>query len=310
MATKHEQPVDTAVKQVNAEGEGKAPEEEILEAPPGKQDSTIWDDLLKDDDVVVEEPPVEPVKAAEEEPKPPVEEPPQPGEKKEELKPKAEEPKAPEAPPAQPAAAAPPKEPEQPKPQKTREQVAEEHRQWREQAESKLSQYMSQRLTPEEVEELRMEPEKVLPKFVARTYLDVYEAMIEDVQSRIPHVVGQMQVQQMQAAAAEQAFYSAWPSLAKPEYRDVVTRTVIAYRQLNPQASFDQVVQEAGTMASVALRLPVAGTPAKAEDPPAEEPQRPAMSPAAPSARGAPPKAKSSNPFVLMAEEFIEDDKG
>lgn len=191
---------------------------------------------------------------------------------------------------------------------KTPEQMQAEREQWRKDAAGKLVQYFGSQLSAEDVEALRLEPEKVLPKLLANTYLDVYDALVENMTVRMPNVITGMQEQQRRAQAAEQAFYSQWPQLQKPEYREVVERTVKAYHQANPGVPLERIIKEAGAMAVVTLQLPLPGMPNGAVPPTAPAAPSAGYTPAAPGAGSQPKPDKPANKFTQLAEELLVDD--
>lgn len=206
--------------------------------------------------------------------------------------------------PVKPAEPAAPKKAEQ-----TQEELAAQRKKWREESEAKLAQLMASRFSPEDIEALRMEPEKVLPALLARTSMDMYDAVVQSMQSQMPQAVAMYEMQRQQARQAEETFFSAWPQLKKPEYGEVVGRTVQLYRQMNPQATLEQTVKEAGAMAMVALRLPLEQQPVQQAAPPVE--QAKPFTPASPGGGvpvTKPVSGKSDNPFTQLAEEMLNDD--
>lgn len=205
---------------------------------------------------------------------------------------------------------APPKQPVE-----SPEELAEKRRKWREDSEKRLAEIMAGQLSQEDVEALRIEPEKVLPKVLAKASMDMYDAVVSSVVQRIPTMFSELEMQRRQAQEAEEAFFKAWPQLRDPKYKEVLDRTVAVYRQVNPQAPLEQAIQEVGVMASVALRLPIAGAEKPVEAAPARqkrvEPQKPAYVPASPGAGGSPvPKSNAqANAFAKLAEDFFSDDE-
>lgn len=102
-----------------------------------------------------------------------------------------------------------------------------------------------------------LEPEKVLPKQFAKLHTQTVEAAVAGIVQQLPAII-QMTMQTLQAKSQlNKSFYSAWPQLAKSEHVATVRNMMQAYRQQNPQASWDQVVREVGAAAMVSLKLPL-----------------------------------------------------
>ena len=156
---------------------------------------------------------------------------------------------------------------------------------------------------PAEDEDVLGGPEaaKVIKKLAAQNYLGVYEAVYNTLMNQLPHVLAQHNAAARGEQQAQEQFYARWPALNKPEFTDTITRSVGAYRHANPQANRQQVIEEAGAMAMMLLRLPV--TPAVAA------PVAPAPAPHVPVAPGAAAggiPARDVNPFEVLAREFEE----
>lgn len=159
---------------------------------------------------------------------------------------------------------------------------------------------------------LLTEPEKVLPRLAAQIHTAVLESAVQAIVAHLPSI---MQAQTERATAntqAEQAFYSQWPGLNKPEYKQTVWQAVAAYKTLNPSAPRDEVIRAAGLQAMLSLRLPLPRELMQFVDPPAAPVQPASFVPASPVApgMGTPPAPSSGNPFETLASEFLMEDRG
>lgn len=205
-----------------------------------------------------------------------------------------------------------------PEPEKTRspEEVAEAVKQARETAHQKLMEHY--KLTEEQEELLMQEPNKVLPDLAARMYLDLFDSLTRGMQTQMPTLING--VMQMRTAQEKQqkAFFRAWPDLAKAEYVPTIDRIKQQYMLANPNTDMDTAIKEIGAQAWVALRLPldklVERTQGKPQIPaPAPKPTNvthmPANAGSVPSSARQPVQAPSNNPFVQLAEEFLDDDE-
>jgi len=167
------------------------------------------------------------------------------------------------APPAKPAQPPPPAQPAQPAavvtppaaPQQyvppaytgpTQEQIA----QHREGIRSSLEQRYLASFTPQDRELLMTDPATVLAKFASQLYLDFYDGTMAvrnaDV-ARLPEVVQTVVANLHQQNEVEEAFFSNFPDLRKPEYQDQLVNAASFYRRTYPQASVEQIIKLTGT---------------------------------------------------------------
>jgi len=152
------------------------------------------------------------------------------------------------------------------------------------------------------------EPEKVLPQFFGRLYMDVFENVLNSIQSALPQMVTQIQQQAELAGRDTQEFYGAWPKLK--EHSETVNRLGQMYRQTFPQATKEQFIQDVGLQAMITLKLPLEGVQPPAQTPPPDEVVT--VPPYTPPRGGpvTPPAQHPDNPWADMAEEYIQDDRG
>lgn len=294
----------------------KVEQEQPQEAPsaPEAKQTDPWDELAKvfesnsDDEGEAPEVSKEPVEAAQpstEEREEPAGAEPEPEEKQPEPDLAASQPEQ-----AQPKAAVepeqetPPAEAEpvqQEAPTQTPEQLAE----MRMAAEEQLTTYFA--LSDEDAEKLIERPQEVLPKLAAKVYLDVYDAVMKGVQTVLPQMVVGLQRQKEVESRAESAFYDKWKGLNTQQGRELVNRLGMMYRQLNPRANLDQFIQDVGLQASIQLRLPIEGytTQSAPSQVPSAIPVQPASTTSHP--RVAP--ASDRNPFSVLADEFLEEER-
>jgi len=106
---------------------------------------------------------------------------------------------------------------------------------------------------------LLTEPEKVLPAMAARLYVDTYDAVFGAVQGLLPQMIAAVTKTAEVQKQSETAFFTKWPALAKPELKEPLMNLARTYRAANPNASFDQTVQQLGAWAHVALGIPLEG---------------------------------------------------
>lgn len=203
---------------------------------------------------------------------------------------------APVAPPAPtlaaaPQPAAPPATPEQGTPPSPGEQTFEQHR----------AQFLPQleqlyQLTPEQVEQIRTNPEQVLPKLAAQLHYEVQLAAHNSIASILPQMI---QLHQQQTAAHteyENRFYGQFPALKSAVAADkakeqTIIQSIRAFKHANPKASEEEVRNGAGLLAMMALKLPLEGLLGGGGTQQVAAPTAPAAAPsAAPPMRQVPPR--------------------
>ncbi len=163
-------------------------------------------------------------------------------------------------------------------------------------------------LSEEDVRQLTVEPEKVLPKLLARVYADAMDNMTSWVHSNLPNMLEGYQANVKAAEAHGNAFFSEWPELNKPELLPAVARILKGYRSANPEAKPEDVVREGGIAALVALKLPIPDRVMTKHNVTTPDATRPAAFPpvAGPGASTPPPKP-SDNVFTVIAQEDLAE---
>lgn len=131
----------------------------------------------------------------------------------------------------------------------------EERQQLRTQAQEELVAQFT--LNEEDAELMLSAPEQVLPKLAANMYLDIFDGVLQAMQTQMPHMIAAANLQQATKASYEQKFFNAWPQLTEATHRGTIQRITASFRDLNPAATEEEVIQEVGAQAWIALRLPV-----------------------------------------------------
>ena len=165
-------------------------------------------------------------------------------------------------------------------------------------------------LTNEELTLIATEPEKVLPTLMARVHINAVQGVLSHVAQQLPAVVGGMIKAQQAQADLESKFYSAWPQLDRTKHDTTVRQLAAAYRQLNPNASFDDCVRVVGAQAAVALgvaTVPPVAAPAVAPAPVRAVPFQPA---AAAARTAATPATQEPGLWERMSAIIAADDAG
>lgn len=293
MAKKHNDTVEKALES----GDNPSPEEsqEIAQEARNIYEALAMDDEESDDLVEIpsgedEEPAAQATEEEVEEPL--VEETPQPSSKK------GEDP--------QPVAPQKPEAPVQPSAEQIKQREEEAAARRLKLAED-LEKNFSGMLTEEDRDALMTEPEKVLPRLMAQASLHTLEQFRQTMGQELPQHLNRLTAEQKAAQELEEKFYSRWPKLRDAD-KGTVERVVKGYVASAAQGvTPEQVIEEAGAMAMVALRIPVEeSVPQKTVQPQKSQP----FTPAAPGGTvqrkvGALP---ARNAFETLAEEFLEED--
>lgn len=117
-------------------------------------------------------------------------------------------------------------------------------------------------ISEEDQADLMHDPQKVLSRLAAQVTLNAYEAAFQAIYSQLPALMGSFNQQIQAGRQAEEAFYSQWPNLRKPEYEATIREIAATYRQMFPRAAREEAMQQIGLIASAKLGvLPTAPPP-------------------------------------------------
>lgn len=179
------------------------------------------------------------------------------------------------------------------------EEMVQVFNDWREKTENLLADH-HYNLSQEQIDEFNAEPQRMIPKLMAKVYLDAVSAAIGQLTTHMPRLVRLVNEQDRANNEKEDMFFSQWPDLK--QHRETVLKIGQAYRTQNPTASVEDFVTQVGAMAMVSLKL----------DPTRHMPTAPAAAqpfvPASQTPQGGTPRpVQTTNVFSQLAEEFEED---
>lgn len=169
-------------------------------------------------------------------------------------------------------------------------------------------------LDKDDVREIQANPEetipKILPKLAARLHMTIQQQMAEGLKQHLPAMMDQYTQSKQQSAQAVDKFYERWPQL-RGQDQQTVAKFARAYREAHPKATQQELIENVGSMAMVALKIPFeqqksdsGQSAARVESAP--RPARPApQGPSTP--RGGAAPSQDSNPFTTIAEEMMRD---
>lgn len=255
------------------------------------------DDVVDSDDEVVDDTPTEEEPSEDEDPEPAEEEPAEEPETTEEATEEVEEEPAPNAEETEEPEA---EEEEAPKPQPTVDELKTqyaENRKTHVEALSKLFAVESE----EDMEALRLEPEKKIPEMLGNLAYEVHEMSVRSMMQLFPSLVQQYNALAMQQQQEQQAFFDKWEVLKDPKYHQDVERARQLYKQMNPTASVEQMINEVGATVLIKHKIPFDIRTGKL----LVDQEEPAPAPVRPPRGGA---AGGSAPTMTVWDEMAQDD--
>lgn len=144
-------------------------------------------------------------------------------------------------------------------------------------------------------------PEKVLPKFAANLYMQMYNSIFYGLQNELPTIIANVQQKTIERDRFENSFYEAWPKLDRTKHDTLVRQIVQMYVQMNPKADYKTVVQNAGIQAMFAAGIDPREVVAEEV---VSKPFRPAGAASLPPV----PKKADINPFSQLVEDWEDED--
>ena len=162
-------------------------------------------------------------------------------------------------------------------------------------------------LTPQELEAVATEPEKVLPQLMAKVHVNAVQGVLRHVSQQMPAMVSAIMQAKEQDRQREDSFFQAWPQLDRVKHRADIIRAAQVFRQLNPTASPEDFVRQVGAQVVIAHGLHQQPQAPAQNQQPAVRPQvqqvAPPFRPAGVGMGGAPAAGRPQQSFW---EEFVE----
>ena len=169
-------------------------------------------------------------------------------------------------------------------------------------------------MSEDEEIEFATNPKTFLAKAFAKVRMESFQATFHAIANQIPQMMTAQQAQQATDTEHEAAFYGRWPALQDAQHTPSVLQAIQFYRGQNPNATPEQVIENAGAMASAMLGLASQAPAAPAAAPAAPTPpgtrrtiSRTPYTPSGQGASGVDATAPKKNDFEVLAE-FMEVD--
>lgn len=167
-------------------------------------------------------------------------------------------------------------------------------------------------LDDETRKKLVTEPDQVIPQLAAQLHLNVMEQVFKTVQPLVQNLLGAQLQQRDAAQKAERAFFQRYPALEK--YPQDVMKALTTIKQMNPNATPDQIISEGAALAAfnIQQRLRRQGQQPNQQQqqgrPAPQQPQRRApYSPAGATGRAAPQQMGGGDPQAEFWAAFAMD---
>lgn len=113
-------------------------------------------------------------------------------------------------------------------------------------------------LTEEEQQEFDNDPNALISKKLAQVHVNAFEAAVNHMMRALPQAMDAVNNQREARNSFESRLYGRWPALA--EHKQTVQKVMDVYRQVRPDASEEELINDVGLQASVQLKLPIQGT--------------------------------------------------
>lgn len=139
-------------------------------------------------------------------------------------------------------------------------------------------------LTEEDKVALISEPDKVLPGLAARMHVRMQVQLANQIAQILPGIIQSQLQQATKVQGLETSFFGQYPELNKPEFRQTTLESLAMIRQVNPQATREEVMRDGAALAAVRLRtrlgavqepVQIPALPQMPLAPPAEIPAQP-----------------------------------
>lgn len=98
------------------------------------------------------------------------------------------------------------------------------------------------------------EPGRVIPKLAAQLHLSIARDLAGVIGQMIPEMVRQHADRAIAGTRAQMEFFSQYPQLNRPEFKPYVAQALSLVRQMNPQATREEVVKRGALLAATEIR--------------------------------------------------------
>ena len=122
-------------------------------------------------------------------------------------------------------------------------------------------------LTEADKTALIAEPDQVIPRLAARMHVRMQVQLAQQIAQILPGIIQGQLAQANKVNKLETAFFGQYPELNKPQYQQTVQESLAMIRQVNPQATREEVMRDGAALAAVRLRTKLGGVQEPAQVP-------------------------------------------
>lgn len=165
-------------------------------------------------------------------------------------------------------------------------------------------------LKPEEIEALNEDATAYVPKLLAKVHLKGQINMMRQLQQVVPAMVqAQMQVLRRNTQNEDQ-FFSRWPELDRVKHGDTVRNYARIWRQANPNASLNDMIEDLGPMVMMKAKVAPGSRPSQAGPQPAANGRQPPPPPFKPALGGpaTPPAPAEDDPWAGLGQDHEQEE--
>src|SRR5690606_22996279 len=138
-------------------------------------------------------------------------------------------------------------------------------------------------------------------------HVNAVQGVLRQITAGLPAMLNSMLTAREQNSQREETFWKAWPQLDKVQHREAVQRAALLYRQLNPNATSEELVKAVGAQVVVAYNLLQAPTTSSPQAPVVNPAVRTPFTPAGPMQTSAPAAPVNSGGWDVIAQAMQED---
>lgn len=164
-------------------------------------------------------------------------------------------------------------------------------------------------LSEADIEAINNDVTTAIPQLLARSYIRAQASALNQMERVVPALIEKFMTVSKARDESQGKFYSRWPQVDRAKHGAIVDRLAKTYRQENPQATLEQMVEALGPYVLMAAGVaPQAGAAPNGNPQahPASSPmaqpgtRKPPASPFVPAVGGpaAPPQAPDNNPWM------------
>lgn len=129
------------------------------------------------------------------------------------------------------------------------------------------------KLTPEESEALEQDVIGTVPKLLAKVFVKSQQNVLAQLGRMIPVMIQRQNEAMKRNTANEDKFYSRWPDIKRDKHHENVVRYAAVYRQMHPNATLEQMIEDLGPMIMMANKIvPSMQAPGATSGQPARQP--------------------------------------